>query len=473
MELHVLPAFNLPLSLILATVVPLLGCILCGRWKIPPPFPKDIPWAGRRDEVFASIRARFRGWPSMKSSLSEGYNKFNRHGQPFIHANWSFRPQVILPVKDFEWMLRLPDSKISVQEVMNDSEGLAHLYKHRSAIEEKVGAVSTSQHLTKDLDRIQPELYEELKDSLDRVLGLDTEQWRSLALHPAMDRVVGQVSARIMFGSTLCRDEGFLRAMARFTKCFGVSIIATAQLMPWFLQSALSVFFRIPVYLTFRRVAAYIEPLMMEWDAQMDQEDTEPPATGSEVPYNMTTTLLRTARRLSNLSIHQLTWTIAQAAALPFTSVSASACNLLVDVASYPPEKGLYSSLQQEALSTLDSSAAWRDPANFAKLRFITSTVQESLRLSPQLLRAANREVIHPDGLTLPTGQHLPRGTWVGASALDIHLDERFYPDPTTYDPFRFVKATAAAQETDAAQAQARVSTSSTFLSFSSGRHAW
>ena len=45
------------------------------------------------------------------------------------------------------------------------------------------------------------------------------------------------------------------------------------------------------------------------------------------------------------------------------------------------------------------------------------------------------------DRLVLPSGQHVPQGTWLGAASLEIHLDERFYPDAKAYKPFRFVGA--------------------------------
>jgi hypothetical protein len=43
------------------------------------------------------------------------------------------------------------------------------------------------------------------------------------------------------------------------------------------------------------------------------------------------------------------------------------------------------------------------------------------------------------DGVTLPNGQHLPQGAWLGVPVPGIHNDERYYHEPEVYEPFRFV----------------------------------
>jgi cytochrome P450 len=130
---------------------------------------------------------------------------------------------------------------------------------------------------------------------------------------------------------------------------------------------------------------------------------------------------------------------------------------------------GLYQGLHEEAIQVLGHNWVRDDLASFRKMRFMDSAIQETLRLNPTVLHASNREVIHPDGLTLPTGQHLPRGSWVAASTLDVHLDERFYPDPAHYDPSRFLSY----PKLNDSQSTSRLTTSSSFLTFGAGRHAW
>ena len=51
------------------------------------------------------------------------------------------------------------------------------------------------------------------------------------------------------------------------------------------------------------------------------------------------------------------------------------------------------------------------------------------------------KEVMQPNGVTLPDGQKIPLGVWLGVSLTGVHQDENFYPDPHIYDPFRFSRA--------------------------------
>lgn len=63
------------------------------------------------------------------------------------------------------------------------------------------------------------------------------------------------------------------------------------------------------------------------------------------------------------------------------------------------------------------------------------------MRRNPLSGRGNMQEVVHPNGVTLPDGQKIPRGAWLGISLTGISHDERYYPDPHTYDPFRFSRA--------------------------------
>lgn len=63
------------------------------------------------------------------------------------------------------------------------------------------------------------------------------------------------------------------------------------------------------------------------------------------------------------------------------------------------------------------------------------------MRLNPLSGRGMMKEVVHPNGVTLPDGQKIPHGAWLGVSLSGINHDERYYADPDTFDPFRFSRA--------------------------------
>ena len=72
---------------------------------------------------------------------------------------------------------------------------------------------------------------------------------------------------------------------------------------------------------------------------------------------------------------------------------------------------------------------------------------------------------------TFSNGVTVPAGTLVAAPSSAIHTDGEIYPNPETFNGFRFAKL----REDDGAPAvgQQATSTSAEYLPFGYGRHAW
>ncbi|GFF95061.1 hypothetical protein IFM53868_07828 [Aspergillus udagawae] len=493
-QLSLVPTYPyLPIGLILVVLLPIFIALLFGHWKIPPSFPRGIPRVGGRKNTPGGLIACFRGWLSRRLILSEGYDKFNRHGRAFIYANGNLRPQAVVPVKDFEWIIRQSDSLLSLQEVVNQFMGFHHLLPSHfvssiSPLEEKISSNVIGKVLTQNLDRIQSSLADELRRNIDNEFGMDCHNWRPICLAEVMQRVLVGLSTWISWGLPLAHDTTYLRSFAKLLNFQGSAIIVCGQLTPWFLQPLLGTFFRIPLHFAQQRVWAATGPLIQEWLTQIEQEEREHISEkDSRVPYNVVTSFIRESRRLygpKKLNVENLSLYVNLLTAIPFmTTVPASSAAIL-DIASSPLEIGLDQRLRQEAATVLRSEKDWAAPISFMKLRYLNSAILESLRLTPVLLLASNREVIHPAGITLPTGQHLPRGMWVAASTMDIHTDERFYSEGQSYQPFRFVEEQTTEDDTSLSketktrdtgmptQKVTKVATKSTYLPFGTGRHA-
>ncbi|PVH83978.1 putative Ent-kaurene oxidase [Cadophora sp. DSE1049] len=112
-----------------------------------------------------------------------------------------------------------------------------------------------------------------------------------------------------------------------------------------------------------------------------------------------------------------------------------------------------------------------------ARMVTLDSTLRESLRMWGFVSRGVLKEVNKKDGVTLPSGQHLPRGTKVGIHAYPVHHDEDYYKDPYTFNPMRFCTQGEKLGDGPAYSGKnkgtALVTTSSAFMPFSHGRHAW
>lgn len=112
-----------------------------------------------------------------------------------------------------------------------------------------------------------------------------------------------------------------------------------------------------------------------------------------------------------------------------------------LDLLSSPPELGFYEAIAEEAASVFHTEGDFWNVQSLHKLSRIDSAIRESMRLTPLNGRGMMKEVVHPNGVTLPDGQKIPLGAWLGVSHMGISLDERYHPDPHTYDPFKFSRA--------------------------------
>ena len=159
-----------------------------------------------------------------------------------------------------------------------------------------------------------------------------------------------------------------------------------------------------------------------------------------------------------------------------------TAKNTFLDLLSSDPELKYYETLQEEALTTFREKGDWAGPAALGKLLYAVSAIKETVRENPVLTRVVVREVIQKGGFDLPD---VPQGGWLAAPVVGIHNDERFYPEPEKYEPFRFAKAateTPSNRETDDTQTakaarnrklQGLSTASDSYLAFGYGRHSW
>lgn len=114
---------------------------------------------------------------------------------------------------------------------------------------------------------------------------------------------------------------------------------------------------------------------------------------------------------------------------------------VFLDLLSSPPELGYYEAITEEAASVFHKEEDFWELKSLYKLTRIDSAIRESMRHSPLSGRGIMKEVVQPNGVTLPSGQEVPFGVWLGVSISGISQDERYYPDPHKYDPFRFSRA--------------------------------
>lgn len=160
--------------------------------------------------------------------------------------------------------------------------------------------------------------------------------------------------------------------------------------------------------------------------------------------------------------------------ALNFAAIHTSTlttCNFLIDVFSQSSTESL---LRNECVVI---SERWTNTWNRARLnqmQHLDSALRESLRLWGLVPKAMSRKVMHPDGILLPNGQHLPRGVTVCISGWGMHHDESVYSAPLEFVPDRFLRMPTEAAEGKVGEVgqAAAVETDHHFAAWGIGKHA-
>ena len=77
--------------------------------------------------------------------------------------------------------------------------------------------------------------------------------------------------------------------------------------------------------------------------------------------------------------------------------------------------------------------------------RLVRACLDESMRLSPPMPTTLARRVLK-GGITV-AGRYFPEGVDIATPCFTLHMNEKYFPDPFTYKPSRFLAGTAESQE--------------------------
>jgi hypothetical protein len=159
-------------------------------------------------------------------------------------------------------------------------------------------------------------------------------------------------------------------------------------------------------------------------------------------------------------------------AVLSFAAIQSSTIAIthpIFDLAALPRLSATLDILGNEVKTELAAESGMWSKKAVARMFGVDSALRESMRLRGFISRGVIKKVVAVDGVVLPNGIRIPRGTNVGVAQYSVHLDEDIYAYPEVYDPFRFSGTTYGKKE----MRLAMVSPSPDFMAFSYGPHAW
>lgn len=136
-----------------------------------------------------------------------------------------------------------------------------------------------------------------------------------------------------------------------------------------------------------------------------------------------------------------------------------------------------YTILQAEATEALFNNE--KSQSILSQLPRLDSMIREAMRQHSDFQPFPCVKVVAKEGVTLPTGELIPEGSFLGTATSDVHMDAKEYPEPEQFQPFRFVPEHSSEDQNGMKKptppgAQLLTATvTSTFLGFGAGRHIW
>lgn len=324
--------------------------------------------------------------------------------------------------------------------------------------------------LTQGIDEVTDAIVDEVEDSLRSLWGSNTEEWHEMVLYDIMLEVVGRIVNRVLVGLPLCRHPGYLQASTSFSKYILLPAMAI-ELLPSFLKPLIGPILTSWDKLQYHRMNSYIAPLFRARLSQTHDSEKSAPAPNDYIQWT-----LRDALRTTGHSPDHITLNTKRLAITTFTAVQSSAItitNAIIDIAAHPDTPRIQAALRAEV-----STAPNWTRASLARLPRLDSVLTETLRLWGILTHGVTKTVVAPGGITIPTGEHIPRGAKVGIASYGPHLDADVYgtkeASPFAYDPFRFTRpqVSAVLKKKGAMPGLGFVTTSEHYMGFSHGRFA-
>ncbi|KAF7321139.1 hypothetical protein HMN09_00202000 [Mycena chlorophos] len=432
-------------------------------------------WMGRNsNEFFAAIRANFRGLVDSVALYRAGYAKYSKFDKIFVAPTWTKGPQIILPPSMGSWLASRPDDLLNAKDCTFDTAQFTYTVGHESITSNDMIDLLIKRELTRTTGTLNEQLCEEIVGSLEGLYGVDGE-WRNVPVFDTLTRTVGRVANRIFVGKELCSNMDFVMAGTHFARDISVSSYIL-HLFPKFLKPAVSWFATIPNRRHSGIAMKYLKPLIKQRieDMQMKAED---PNYSWEEPNDFITWMVRESFKRDTedeTSVYALAYRIVLLNFAAITTTTIMSTNALLDIWSAPNAEEIVASLREEAQRVLaEHNGVWSKAA-VNKLHRLDSAIRESSRISGVGGTSMARRVRAANGVTLPNGVVVPKNATVGVAMDGLHFDEAFYPNPQTFDPWRFSRPREEAAEDEKAHIHAPklVDTSVHFLPFSTGIHA-
>jgi hypothetical protein len=125
----------------------------------------------------------------------------------FVLPNLFTGPEVIIPRSQMDWLLQQPDHILDQNEVNRDFLQADHTMLHRKIIFDAVHSDVIRKEMTSGLDKFTESVMEEIDHAFRLNWGVDTDNWKSVAVYGSMLDIIARISSRVLVGLPMCKSS--------------------------------------------------------------------------------------------------------------------------------------------------------------------------------------------------------------------------------------------------------------------------
>jgi cytochrome P450 len=413
-------------------------------WRVTsssgPRLPKGLPIIGaRKNDWFPFFQATLRNSLDVRKAAMDGYKKYHDQAAILPIAGPGGASFIILPASETQFVSEQPDSVLNLREVIK--EGLLYRY---TVADSFIVSNAAHQHLitttlTNQIGNLLPALNEETALCFEKLWGTDTKDFHDVGVWDTLGQVVAQVTNRAFIGLPSCRNPQLLNAGLGFARFLPLS--AKFLSFVWEpLRPLASPLFTLPNRFYERR---FTNTLLPEIEQRLQDHVSKMKAEEGSVTSKKNDFLqwsLEQAIASNNPRMWKPRTLAGRILLLNLVSIHTSSLtvtNLLLDLISSKVE--ILDELRTEITSVLAETGGVWTKSSMYKMEKLDSVFRESARLNTLTAVALRRVVTEKDGLTTPSGVHIPMGNFIAVPSLAVLTDAKKYPSPETFLPFRFV----------------------------------
>ncbi|KAI6908595.1 hypothetical protein KC318_g3194 [Hortaea werneckii] len=423
-----------------------------------------------------------------REPISEGWEKYGRHGQPFVLPGLHW-PEIILPPSHHAWIAGQPEHVLSDDVVQDELLGLPY-FTHGPSTAAIHDFTVIRRDLTRQMGKLVPEMLDEVDAGFTEYFGTSNE-WREVRAIEAILKVSQRAIERVFVGLPLCRDESYLAAVRRWMMGFAICGALYRSFLPGILKPVLAHLLAIPLvvvkWLALRKTLPLIRRRMLDFDHQLREKGAE---KNGRVPNDMLQWLIM--QNAHKPPTERLTaWDIGGRLCLfelfAVHTTSTTLGTALLDILLNPPSTVILAELRQEAGEVLPQLPT--DPKKAREMLKMDSLLRETLRIHPMFAHGMTRRVMPAEGIKVPDSDlWLPQGSHVAAlvippqaTLLNRVEEGGGEDDGWEWQPFRYCDQTrekesgpSPGDETQERPKRKQTPTtqiSSSFLSFGLGKH--